>query len=253
MKKQKYQISYNNAISINLKSDYFIQSYKNTPDLSIIGIALDKEIINKGDKVNVIINSNSLERNYNTYYIANIFYINKRNALIKEFEENDTTLFILPLLDLPSKLLLLQSNFINGYLQVKGEYNEIGDCVHLVYRYMPFIQYSKLIDILKKQKGFISIIKSKDRRFDILKFEIKNNYKQYVIQLINGDYSKLPEFIKNKIIKFKNRKKQDIIYQTLFNSEDLREKLAKELMVKISDLPLELREQFNIPKEKFKL
>lgn len=244
-----YDTFFNNAKSITLKSTYFLEVFKNSEALDCTAISIDnKEKISIGDRVPVIIQA-SLSTPYNTYYIANKIYPKSRSAIITEFEENDTTLFILPMLGIDLRLLLIKPNFINGYIKTKTNFNEIGDCVYIVYRYMPFNQYRNIMKILSEQEGFISCEKAEDKRFDIVKIEIPSKYKESVKLIFDGKYSEIPKQVKATIIKASNRSKDDIIYQTLFNSLELKEKLANDLGIRILDLPKELRSKPNKIKE----
>ena len=244
-----YDTFFNNAKSITLKSTYFLEVFKNSEALDCTAISIDnKETITIGDKVPVTIQA-SLNTPYNTYYIANKIYPESRSAIITEFEENDTTLFILPMLGIDLRLLSIKPNFINGYIATDTNYNELGDCVYIVYRYMPFGQYKNVMKILAEQKEFISCEKAKDKRFDIVKLAIPDKYKDSVKLIFEGKYSEIPKYLKHIIIKASNRSKDDIIHQTLFNSLELKEKLANDLGIRILDLPTELRSKPNKIKE----
>jgi len=248
-----YKASYSTATTIILHSDYFIEIFKNSPDLSLTKVLIDGKVeIKIGDELAVTL-QNDKDRPYETYYIANKMYPDGKRIMINEFEENNTTLFVLPLLGISAKLLLLSSNFINGYIATENHYNEIGDCVYIVYRYMPFLQYTNLLTILKTQKNYVCVEKSIDGRFDVVRFDIPKAFKPVVQKIIEGKYSKIPEYAKNIIVRFKNRKRDDIIYQTIFNSEGLREKLADTLEVRMVDLPKELREKPKLKLETWNL
>ena len=67
--------------------------------------------------------------------------------------------------------------------------------------------------------------------------------------IFKGKYTEIPKYVKHTIVKFKQRKKDDIIYQTLFNSNNLRKTIAYNLGVSINALPENLREKPNLKKE----
>ncbi len=244
-----YNVFFTNARIINLRSSYFINNFLSEDKLHTEAVIIDnKDQIVLGDKVKVTIQT-SMETPYNTYYIANKLYANKREVIISEFEENDSTLFILPMLEMEAKLVMLKSNFINSYIQTTSNFNEIGDCIYLIYRYMPFNNYSRLMSILADNPSFISREKAQDTRFDIVKMAIPERFKKSVELIFEGKYSEIPEYIKHIITKFENRLKDDIIHQTLFNSEELKKKLAFNLGITIKQLPKELRSKPNKNKE----
>jgi len=246
-----YNTRFKNARSIIIRTPYSFTVDKEDDrylDARRVIINSDEEIKLK-DKINIEI-QNNLEKPFKTFYRANFIYPVSNEIQINEFEENDSSIFLLPLLELDKRLIILKSNFINAYIKSVNYPNDIlGDFLYIVYRYMPFSFYSNLIRIIKENKKFVTIDKSKDGRFDILKYRIPANFKKDVRLIMNGKYIELSKLAKQKIILFGNRKKDDLIYQTLNNGNELRHLLAKELDVRIEDLPLNLREAPNIKKE----
>lgn len=244
-----YNLFFKNARSLILKSNYFVNSYSDIDSLNTDAIIIDnKDQIVINDRVPISIQI-SLENPYKTYYVANKLYADKMAAIINEFEENDTTLFIVPMLEVDPRLILIESNFINGYIAHGDHFSNLGDCVYLIYRYMPFNQYRNLLSILAKQPNFISYEKASDKRFDIIKMKIPERFKDSVKLIFEGKYIEIPKHAKHSITKFRQRKKDDIIYQTLFNSDKLRETMAYNLGVSTNALPENLREKPNLKKE----
>jgi len=248
-----YTTFFKDARAIILKSPYFINPFKKDNSLEIEAFIIDnKEQIEKGNKIHIVV-QNGIEKEYPTYYIANMLYADKRIAFLNEFEINDTTLFILPLLEtrLDYKVLTLPTYFINAYVQHNKHFNDIGDCLYLVYRYMPFNNYHRLMEILSGLNNFITVEKSQDGRFDLVKFDIPKQNKEHVQAIIKGKYFELPKNIKSKIINFSNKKEDDLVSQVLLKGKELQTALAIELDIRTSDLPDNLREKPNLKLEQW--
>ena len=113
-----YQTSFAGARSITLQSPYTITTTP-VPDsqYALSSITMDdKKTIWFGDKVEIDVVFKEQDI-FPTYYIANYMYkAQTREVQINEFEENDSSIFVLPSLTLPKHTVVYNSNFINAYL-----------------------------------------------------------------------------------------------------------------------------------------
>lgn len=200
-----------------------------TPKTPVSTIRLDKHhyktitftdySINIGDKVHFKTSSQD------TYYKANFIYKEDKNRLrINEFENNVSSSYFLPLLNIKKDYLLMEHNFINCYYQHYNFKHNDGEYLYLVYRYSPISYYAKFIDILQKQDNCIQYLKDvNDNRFDCFVFKIIDNSVIKDIKLIlDGKFSHISDKSKSVILNFHNQNKPDSPISQILNKGELR-------------------------------
>lgn len=232
-KEEAYTTSFVSAKSIDLESKQAMDIRYANNSVSEVFIGTQDMIALK-DKVNVDIIYKE-EEVYSTYYRANkIYKTTTRSIRINEFEENDTTIFVLPCLGLPKHQIKFHANFVNSYLTHYNYADKLGDTLFLVYRYMPFNFYEDdIIKTLSRSTTFLTKDRDEDARFDIIRMEIPEMYKEDVIKMTKGMYRELSTPLKHNILLFDNRKRDDIIRQVLYDADELRDKLSEQFGVAI--------------------
>jgi len=186
---------------------------------------------------------------YKTYYKCNYIYKEDHWKIrINEFEENDASVYILPLLGLQKDNLLPQSNFINCYIQHYEYKHNLGDYIYLMYRYIPVPYYAKFITALQKQEDCVFYQKDKDKRFDCFGFKTKEKFKEDINLILKGKFSHISEEAKGLILSFHSQTNPEtplsqILYKGVLRRNELEEALGLTLpedvdygeMPKISD------------------
>lgn len=190
--------------------------------------------IQLGDKI-------SLEypgASYETYYVTNFIYKeDKTRFRINEFEDNVSSTYILPLIKIKKEHLLIETTFINCYLQHYKFQHNIGEYVYLIYRYLPLPFYAKFIEILQKQNGCISYFREVDKRFDCFVFKIDESKIKDIKLILKGKYSKISDESKQLILKFHNQTNPEApINQILYKGNLRRNELIEYFKCSSSDL-----------------
>jgi hypothetical protein len=230
-----------NFFSINILSARTIILIPKTP--------IKREYLDKYHLKNVIFDSNySLKQNdkikvnyensnYETYYKANFIYKEDATRIrINEFEDNVSSSYVLPLLNIKKDYLLLPTNFINCYVNHYNFKHYLGEYAYLIYRYLPISYYAKFIKVLQEQKGCLSYIKDEDKRFDCFVFKIDENYIEDIKLIFDGKFSKINENTKRIIMAFHNQTKMDSpIAQILYKGELRKNELEEYFGCKMPD------------------
>jgi hypothetical protein len=244
------EIKYFNSRKLRLTTNKLIKAEEGEKELW--NITLNGELkYSKGNKIPVIINSEDLD--YKTfYYCDRIFKVDSKTIEISEFNITDTTIFTLPLLGLTKEELLWDKVFINAYISAHDFDGNVGEVCHLIYRYMPFSFYSKLIEYLKKKSNFNSYKKDYiDKRFDRISFIIPKIYLKDVYLILEGNLSKISDATKQLICNFHNINNHNKIYEMLNTNVALRDRLIVDYG---EELPEDIkRKEFNINNETWKI
>lgn len=235
MKEKLYTTNFISARSLDLESKYSMDIRYSEKVMSGLSIENTTHLGLK-DKIPLDIIYKE-EEIFSTYYVANMMYkYAGRLVRINEFEENNSTIFILPCLGLPKHTVKLHSNFVNAYVSHYNYADKVGDTLFLVYRYMPFDFYSNvLMKGLEKSPLFLTCERDEDERFDIVRMTIPTTFKDDIDKVLEGRYSHTSESFKYHILLFDNRKKDDIIRQVLYNSAELRYKLSEQFGTSIPE------------------
>lgn len=187
--------------------------------------------INLGDKIDVTFDLAS--NSYNTYYYCNYMY--KEDSLrirINEFEDTDSSIYILPLLGIKSQHLLLDKNFVNCYIKHYDLEYVPGEYAYLIYRYFPINYYASFIQIFQQQEGCIMHQKDKDQRFDLFVFKLKDYFIDDVNYILNGEFSKISDKAKKLILNFHNQTNSETpLYQILHKGHLRRNELESQLNI----------------------
>lgn len=170
---------------------------------------------------------------YETYYVSNFMYKeDKVRFRINEFEDNTSSVYILPFLGIKKEYLLMDTCFINCYVQHYNFNHNVGEYLYLIYRYLPESFYAKFVDAIQKQPNCINYIKNEnDKRFDCFIFKINENKVNDIKLLLKGKYSKITEESKQQILKFHNQTNPEsplaqILYKGHLRKNELEERFG---------------------------
>lgn len=216
--------------------------------LELLNIIInDDNLIKLGDKLPLkLTDKNKVE--YSTYYIANKIYKNKPAEFqINEFDLNETSIFVTPLVLLTNDLANLDC-FINSYIRHYKYENYIGDQLYFIYRYSPFDYYDKIVSYFKNHPRFVEYFKDQDKRFDVFTIEIPKQYTNDVKLLMKGKFSKISNNAKMKILSYHKLGINSPIYDVLYRTDKLKKEKEKELGVIIPD-DIDLRSIPSLEKE----
>ncbi len=193
------------------------------------------ESVKLGDRVKVSLDTSS--NSYNTYYNCNYMYKeDASNILVNEFEENDTSVYILPLLEIKSNHLLLDKTFVNCYIEHYDFKHPLGEFVYLIYRYLPVNYYAKFVSAFQNLDNCKYYQRDKDKRFDCFVLKIEDKFVKDVKLILEGKFSKISEEAKNLILRFHNQQNPETpLSQILYKGELRRNELEEFLDVKIPD------------------
>jgi hypothetical protein len=211
-------------------------------------IKIDDKSIKLGDKVKVCFSLKG--RHYNTYYVVNYMYKEDSNTIkVNEFENNISTTYLLPLLEINSNYLLINENFIGAYVKHHEHNYKLGNYLYIIYRFMPFEYYSKFANIMSNRENCLLYKKDKDKRFDIFIFELDKKYHKDSNLILDGKFSKISEDSKDRILHFHNQVNEESpLHQILY-----RGKLRRNELMEILDMDIpedyELTEKPNIINE----
>ena len=223
-----YNIHILNAKTIVLESNVPIhKTYEDKFSLSSAKFSQDL-VINKGDKLNV---SYKHPMEYDTYYYANhIYRENKLSIRINEFEDNNSTTYLLPLLGITADQLLANRNLINCYASHYDFTHSPGQYLYLIYRYLPINYYAKFIEILQKQPDCIMYQKDRDKRFDCFIFKLENKFIEDANFILEGKFSKISENAKNLILRYHGQTNTESpLFQILYKGALRRNELEVSL------------------------
>lgn len=177
--------------------------------------------LNIGDKV--YIKYTNTMTPYETYYVNNHMYKeDKLRYRINEFEENVSSVYVLPLIGLKKEHLLMEHNFINCYAYHYNFKHKDGEYVYLIYRYLPITYYSKFIEAVQKQKHCIHYAKEQDQRFDCFIFKIEDKFINDAKLIMSGKFSKITDEAKKIILYFHNQTNPESPLSQVLYKGDLR-------------------------------
>jgi len=180
----------------------------------------DSVSLKLGDKVPI--NFQSLPNEFKTYYKANFIYKeDKIKIRINEFEDNISSVYILPLLGIQKEHLLINYNFINCYVNHYNYKHKLGEYLYIIYRYTPIPYYSKFVSNLATASNYIDCnSEDKDKRFDCFVFKTNEIFIDDIKLILKGKYSNISEKAKKLILTFHNQLKSDQpLNQILYKGE----------------------------------
>ena len=181
-----------------------------------------------------------------TYHITSInsdkdfytFYTSKINKI---------TLFSLPMF-FDNRDIASTSNLINVHYGYEG-YSPPNDNLHFHYRYSTDIQFKETQRTITENEYFIKETEV-DAFHTVYEAEIPTEYLIDFRKIIDGQYSKISSAYRNKIVKFHSLKTNKYLYQVLYRSKILLDKMEKDLDVKIPE-EVDLMSKIDLNKVKF--
>jgi hypothetical protein len=229
-KENNWTTSYFNARKLRIND---IKGLIKGTGFEIDDITIDGQLVyDKGDAIPLTIYSEKSE--YKTNYVLNrAFKVNKSTIEVNEFDISNTSLFILPLLGINKEQLLWDKIFINAYMDSYDYSTTIGECCHIIFRYMPFSFYNKYItDFIPKLPNYSSTKKDYlDSRFDRVTFVIPYNLRKDIDYIMENNFDKVSIEAKEFICNFHKIPKG--VLDTLTNKKELIKKLKTDNITKL--------------------
>lgn len=212
-----FQIINNREVYVNSINHKIVE---NTLGRDLTSINFEEELILKVDST-ITIGKFKFKINYiNKLILDNVTYY-----VLKTCEKlTKTSTFLLPFLNLDVNQVNLNSYFINSFL-VK-EHKRFNNQIHLWYR------FSNNSDYLEMEKYFLNLpnfveYKDIDEVSVLYTLTVPEEHLSTVNQLIEGNYSKIHEIDKNKIIEFYKNTIIPNVEDILFKKESRRIQLEK--------------------------
>jgi len=252
MIQQPFKLEVLNAKTIIIEPNIpFSKEWIDKFHLRKVNFSIDNKI-EIGDKIDL--DYNTSDNIYKSYYKVNFMYKEDKSKIrINEFEDTMSSIYITPLLGLKKEHLLLDTNFINTYIEHYNFKHNLGEYIYLIYRYIPIGYYAKFIEILQKQKGCINYLKDSDKRFDCFVFKTDEKFINDVKLLLKGKYSKISEEAKKLILNFHNQTNPETPLAQILYKGNLRRNELEETFGCIMPDNIDFAEKCNLNEETWKM
>lgn len=202
----------------------FINMEKNA-DQEITAISFeDQEKISIGDQIMIKIGE------VHSMYNVSMIIVDKKQTSVVIFSSlpNKTSTFLLPLLNKSKFQLKYDSYFVNAYISNCHTY------LCLVYRYTGTNLYKQFEESMIQDKLCVKHI-DYDKYHVMYLFKIPSEFKGDIEHFLEGKYSKFSNTLKKLILKFYNGEKQNMVYQIVSKSPNLKQLIEKDLNVKLDN------------------
>lgn len=165
-------------------------------------------------------------------YKINIIEKSKINKTLtynlKIAERNKSSLFILPMLGGNRAVFLYNKQFINAFI---GD-DENKDKIILLYRYSADPLYYKFEKFLENFRDFLKSY-NPDPYHSVFIFKIPEIHEKNFEKFKNGQYSKMNDLYKLRILDFHGMEIDNILGQILFKSDERKKSLESKLGLKL--------------------
>jgi len=197
-----------------------------------------------GDKVDIEINPLYFKRPIEqdifiySYVINKITKLNKNNYVLHEFLENESKIFLTPILGKTKDFFSYKERLCNTYIDTSYTQKYKGQKVlYLLYKATPLKSYFQFEDKLKKHELFIDQFTEVrgENRFSLFIFRIPEIFHSDLILFKQGKFKDLSILLKNQIVKFHSYTNKHLIYQVLIHAKELSLLKMKELNITEED------------------
>tara|TARA_R100001463_G_scaffold23551_2_gene56405 strand:- start:18006 stop:18818 length:813 start_codon:yes stop_codon:yes gene_type:complete len=159
-----------------------------------------------------------------------------------------TGTFILPFLGKDRSFWRWSLEFVNAF--IGDETQSDGSEIHILYRFSGNKSFADFEFALIDLPGYIESVDT-DKYHTLYKFKLPEAYKDDIQLIMQGNYSKISNTGKNRIMEFHNSNRTKAIGQILYKSRERREKIERDINSKLP-ADAELLDMFDVSQEIFK-
>lgn len=208
---------------LDISNIAFFNSKMDENNVHIASISLeDKITINKGDEIQLRVGS--VKTVYKVAYI--VIEKKGKSVIIYSSLPTKTEMFLLPTLGMSKKNLKYESYFVSAQLDTTQKY------ICLKYRFTGTEAYKEFEKEMLAHPLCVSHLEHGPHHV-IYIFSIPSGFKEDVISLIGGKYSKFSKALKGRISKFHGKQNSEPLMDVINRNKYLRENLEKVLGVEL--------------------
>tara|TARA_R100000908_G_C3750440_1_gene145073 strand:+ start:165 stop:962 length:798 start_codon:yes stop_codon:yes gene_type:complete len=143
-----------------------------------------------------------------------------------------SSMFVFPLLGYTRTFFEWNSSFINSFIWKEG--GEEGRFIYLWYKFVPSLEMEEFEEKLKNNINFIDA-EDVDDYHVLYRFMVPEKFEKDYDKIIKGKYSYITESAKERILDFHFSSPDRPIGKILYRDPERREKMEKELGIKIPE------------------
>jgi len=210
--------------SIRLTFDAFpleiIRDKKKISQINVSGIPFIS--LQEYNKVFVTVNEM-----LHTYIISEIDQINDTCFQAHTMPRTKSSFFITPMIGDSRGVFKWQQYFVNTFITTNNK-------IIILYRFFNTDDYKQFEHSMLKYPLFSRLL-DKDKQLVMVEYNVPEEYSDIIDLFKNGQYSKMPEKYKEKILRFHNITKDTLIGKILFKADERRKQLELDLDVTIPE------------------